>query len=123
MLSASIAPIVAITANSFFIYCGVFVFMGFSYSARMVSSFNILFEFAPIDEKATYISLTNTLTAPFSGLSPILGGLLADLFGYKFIFTLSPGIGLVALSMLTFWVKEPRNIKNETKNHKGGAEK
>ena len=110
MLSASIAPIVAITANSFFIYCGVFVFMGFSYSARMISTFNILFEFAPADEKATYISLTNTITAPFSGLAPILGGLLADLFGYKFIFTLSPGIGLVALFMLAFWVKEPRNI-------------
>ena len=111
MLSASIAPIVAIMANSFFTYCIVFVFMGFSYSARMISVFNILFEFAPADEKSTYISLTNTITAPFSGLAPILGGVLADFFGYKFIFTLSPVIGLVALLMLSFWVKEPRKVK------------
>ena len=111
MLSASISPIIALIANSFFVYCGVFVFLGFSYGARAVSGFNILFEFAPDDDKATYVSLTNTLTAPFSGLSPILGGLLADLFGYEFIFALSPGIGLVALFMLAFWVKEPRNLK------------
>jgi MFS family permease len=111
MLSASIAPIVAIMANSFFAYCSVFIFIGFSYGARAVSGFNILFEFAPADERATYISLTNTITAPFSGLAPILGGLLADLFGYEFIFTLSPVIGLGALFMLAFWVKEPRKTK------------
>ncbi len=107
-LTAGIAPIIAVSAKSIFVYYGVFMFLGFSFSARMVSFFNILMEFAPLEEKATYISLANTIVAPFSGFAPILGGLLADNYGYKFLFIISSCIGILALFMLIFWVKEPR---------------
>jgi len=111
-LAGIIAAIIAVLSNSVFTYYGAFIFLGYSFSARMVSFFNILLEFAPDEQRGTYISLTNTILAPFTGIAPILGGYIAETYGYKFLFMLSVCIGMVGLFMLLFWVVEPRKRRN-----------
>ena len=122
-LLGSIAAIIAILANSAFTYYGAFIFLGFSYSARMVSFYNILLEFAPDEQRGTYISLTNTILAPFTSISPILGGYIADTKGYKSLFILAVCIGIVALFMLLFWVAEPRKHQKLPTDSSGDGNK
>jgi len=110
-LAGGIAAVIAVLSNSVFVYYGAFIFLGCCFSARMISFFNIILEFSPDEQRGTYISLTNTILAPFTGIAPILGGYIAGAYGYKSLFILSVCIGIVALFMLLFWVAEPRKHK------------
>ena len=120
-LSGSIAAIIAILSNSVFACYGAFIFLGFAFSARTISFFNILLEFAPDEQRGTYISLTNTILAPFTGLTPILGGYIADTQGYKFLFILSACIGIITLFVFLFWVAEPRKYKQLYMDSRGNG--
>lgn len=68
----------------------------------------ILLEFGTEKQRPTYVGLGNTLVAPFALLSPILGGWLADNAGYPVTFLVSAVLGVVAVIVLHFLVKDPR---------------
>ena len=74
-----------------------------------ISRLPILAELCSEAERPTYVALTNTLTAPFA-LSGLLGGWLADRYGYDAVFVVAAGAALAAAVWLLAFVREPRRL-------------
>jgi len=79
----------------------------------MIAGSNIVLEFCRPEDRPTYIGLAGTIRAPFMGLAPILGGILADRFGYPFVFMVTAGVVLVGLITLIVAVRDPRGQRSE----------
>jgi MFS family permease len=67
-------------------------------------------EFGAESERPAYIGLANTLIAPATIVAPILGGWLADAFGYSATFQASMVGSLIALAVLLLFVRDPRHV-------------
>jgi len=65
-------------------------------------------EFGEVHEKPLYIGLANTLVAPVSLLAPVIGGTLAQYFGFHSTFLLSALAGLLTAVVLQFGLSDPR---------------
>lgn len=87
-----------------------FVFLGSYLAADHTSSLNIILEFSAPQDRPTYIGLTNTVLAPILIGAPILGGWLAGALGYSAMFSVALVVGVVALILMVFWVREPRRM-------------
>ena len=87
-----------------------FVFLGSYLAADHTSSLNIILEFSAPQDRPTYIGLTNTILAPILIGAPILGGWLAGALGYSAMFSVALVVGVVALILMVFWVREPRRM-------------
>ncbi len=72
----------------------VFVAVGAIGSVTSVSGFNILLEFAPADQRPTYLAIGVLVQAPMTFAAPIIGGFIADLG--RLSFDVLGGDGLVA---------------------------
>ena len=102
--------ILVIFSHSLPLFYLVFFLTGCSFSAGMISGQNIVLEFSTPEMRPTYIALTNTLRAPFIGLSPLIGGIIADKISFPFVFALTTLILLLGALFLKFLVKEPRHL-------------
>lgn len=73
----------------------------------VISRLPMIAELCGETERPTYIALTNTLTAPFA-LSGLLGGWLANAYGYEAVFAGAAAVSLAAALWLVLLVREPR---------------
>jgi len=64
-------------------------------------------QFSSESERPFYIGLSNSLTAPSAILAPILGGWLADVFGFQATFFVSTVSGLLMAAILFFVMEDP----------------
>jgi MFS family permease len=104
----AVAALSAFVASSQFFLVITFILLGAYLAAGQVSGLNIILEFCKEEDRPTFIGLTNTLLAPLFALAPILGGLIAQRFGFQTLFVcalIAAGLGGL---LLAFWVKEPR---------------
>jgi MFS family permease len=62
-------------------------------------------EFGTLEEKPTYVGLSNTLVAPATIVAPLLGGFLADQFGYPVTFYVSIFFSLVTIPLLIYMAR------------------
>ena len=85
-----------------------FALSGATYSAFMISGLQIILEFAPPERRPTYIGINNVIISPFLALSPILGGYIADRYGYLLVFTVSLIANAIGLAILYKSVEDPR---------------
>ncbi|MFW6260884.1 MAG: MFS transporter [Spirochaetota bacterium] len=76
----------------------MFVAYGAARSARTVSAFNLTAEFAGANEVSLYIAIAAVITAPLS-LASILLGVLADAYGYEWVFVVAALLAVGALSL------------------------
>ncbi len=105
-LLATAAVLLAPSAPAFFV---AFAFLGAALAADSVSSLNIAMEFGSVENRPTYIGLTNTLLAPTRTLAPIIGGALATVAGYPPMFGLAMVLAGAGGLLLATWVREPRS--------------
>jgi MFS family permease len=63
--------------------------------------------FGSESERPIYIGLSNTLTAPATIISPLLGGLLAETAGFPATFLASAACGLATVLVLFLFVRDP----------------
>jgi MFS family permease len=89
----------------------VFFLTGVSAAGFMLSGIMIVFEFCEPEIRPTYIGINNTYNGIVAIIMPLLGGWLARTFGYQTMFTITFIICLGGLSLLHFWVSEPRKIR------------
>ena len=86
----------------------VFGLLGINMASYLMSGMSITFEFSEPEVRPTYIGLASTIVGLFSGLSPILGGWLAGVVGYVWLFAICLIILLASWAMLHWWVVDPR---------------
>jgi MFS family permease len=88
-------------------YLAVFCLIGVNSGALLGSGILIALEFAPTRRRPTYIGLTNTTVGIVNIVAPLLGTWLASV-SYSSAFAASAAAGLFALTLMHWWVREPR---------------
>jgi len=106
-VAALVASVLAVVAQSLWLYMLVFGAIALTQSAIQVSRMSIIAELCGEQDRSTHVSLANLVTSPFI-LVGLLGGWLADSFGYEVVFSISAVSAFTATMIWTFWVKEPR---------------
>ena len=91
-------------------FYGVFALRGASLAGLFLSMMFVM-EFCLPEVRPTYIGLSNTVGGAVAGLSPLLGGALASVFGYPTLFASTLLVALAALAMLRWLVRDPRHIQ------------
>lgn len=107
-LTMAVAALSVLLAPSAAWLAVTFALVGLSTAAALVSSLNIILEFCAPEDRPTYIGLTNTLMAPATALTPLIGGALATAIGYGPMFGLAIVLAGLGGALLGFWVREPR---------------
>lgn len=90
-------------------YLLLFAIIGFFIAGRTIGKTNYVLDIAPSRDRPIYISLTGTLLFPVS-LFPLIGGLIVQYISYNMLFIIT-GIPILLGFILSFNLKEPRNIK------------
>jgi len=111
--AASVAAgVVALTAASPGVFGLAFVLAGVQTASVTISGLNVLLEFAPTTQaQPTYVGLGHTSLAPVAFVTPLIGGLLADIAGFHAVFACA-GLGAVAaMLLLGLRVRDPRHAR------------
>ncbi len=80
---------------------------GIFWAAYNLASFNLLLELAPAEARAEAVALFQLVIAGSATLAPIVGGQMADAFGYKPMFILSAALRFVGAITFVWWVARP----------------
>jgi MFS family permease len=63
-------------------------------------------EFGTEEEKPTYVGLSNTLIAPSTILSPLIGGWLADISSFSVTFLTAAVFSIICVIIMQIFVKD-----------------
>ena len=88
-------------------YYAAFVLFGISSGAIFVSGILVVLEFCAPERRPTYVGIANTGVGLVGMVSPLLGAWLASV-DYGWLFALSAAISFIALLLMRWWVREPR---------------
>lgn len=113
MISVAFSSLLAWAAPSLHWFYLVFIISAVANVAYWTIGMVLVVEFGTEAERPIYIGMSNTLVAPFTILAPILGGWIADVFGYQTTFLLSALGGIIVTLMMIFLVQNPRDISSE----------
>lgn len=103
-----VSLVLAIVAPSPGWYYAVFFLRGAVSAGNMISGFAIVYEFTDAENRPTYIGLASTIPGVAGSLAPLLGGWLAGISGYLWMFVLSALCVLAGWGLLLSGVREPR---------------
>jgi len=104
LASAALLPFCALIADApgemlgpWPLYAG-FLLSGLAASSNLFAAYmNWTVDYAHADQRPIYVGLSNTVSALVSLVTPFLGGILAEQFGYRLLFAVSLLMALVAL--------------------------
>ena len=85
--------------------------LGAAQSGYMMSAQTMILEFGARDDLPMRIAVSATAESITATLGPLIGGKVADLFGYDVVFGASIGFLAAALLLLIVAVKEPRTAR------------
>jgi MFS family permease len=80
---------------------------GILWTGHSLASFNLLLDMAPEQARAEATALFQLVIAGSAVVAPLVGGHLADGFGYKPIFVLSSALRIVGAAAFVLWVARP----------------
>ena len=109
-LLAALSLLLVFLAPSPVWFYAAFALRGAS-AAGLFLSMMFVMEFCMPNVRPTYIGLSSTVSGMAAGLAPLLGGILASVFGYPTLFATTLVIALAAFAMLRWFVRDPRHIK------------
>lgn len=104
---AVISAVLALTVTNPNLFALVFILNGIANTSYWTIGITVSLEFGDEVTRPTYVGMSNTLIAPSTILAPLLGGVLADIFGYPVTFIVSALFGIIAVIMLGLLVKDP----------------
>jgi MFS family permease len=114
LLAATLSGLLAWIAPGPLWFYPVFILAGIANVAVWTIGLAMILDFGTPAERPAYIGLANTLIAPVTILVPILGGLLAEIFGYPAAFIASAIAGLATTFVLQSLLHDPpRSIAAE----------
>jgi hypothetical protein len=97
--------------HSLALYVVAYGLIQIAVNTEIVSRTAILLEFGGPERAASYVSVKNTITAPFSLAAPLLGASLARQFGYDAVFLVTFAVFGLAVFYITYHVHEPRQLR------------
>lgn len=97
----------ALMAHDIIMITLVFFLFGLSISAIQLAQLTFVVDFGTPERRPTYIGLSFLLLMPFAAGSPLLGGIIADHWGYAPVFVLSTIFGVAATLAFWLWVRDP----------------
>ncbi len=104
-----LAPAIALLWPTYEGFLLVFALMGIGMSGDFTAAANLTIELCPDEDKTTYSSLANTITAVPMAAAPVLGGVMLSATGsYPLLYLVSiigQALGVLALAA---FVREPR---------------
>ena len=100
---------IAVLAPSPAWFYPVFFLRGAVFAGTFISGISIVMEFTGSENRPTYIGLANTFPGMAGAIAPLIGGVLASIVSYPWMFALSAVIGIASWAVLHFSVKEPRD--------------
>jgi MFS family permease len=107
-VGASASALAGLWAQGFWAYAAIFLLLGLNISAVTLAGFTVITDFGPKSRRPTYVALASVSYAPFAIGAPLIGGVLADHFGYPPVFIISAVTGVLAMLAFQFWVPSPR---------------
>jgi len=114
---STLALVLAILAPSPGWFFPIFFLRGAVNAGTFISSISIVFEFTEAENRPTYIGLANTIPGIAAAVAPLIGGWLAGVLNYRWMFILSAAIGAASWVVLRFTVREPRKLKVTAKSY------
>jgi MFS family permease len=103
----ALSALVAWLAPSLAWFYLVFILVGVVNSSQWTSILAMTSQFGDERTRPLYVGLSNTLIAPATLIAPLIGGVIADSFGFGATFFVSIIGGLVAATVLAFCVYSP----------------
>jgi MFS family permease len=103
----------ALSAPSVTWFYGAFILAGIAGSSQWTSILAFSSEFGTEQNRPYYVGMINTLVAPATLLSPIVGGVLADSFGFSVTFAVAIVAGITTAGVLLVWVQNPQPLKRK----------
>jgi MFS family permease len=107
-LAAVLSSILAWMAPTLGWLYPVFILSGLAGTAYWTSGMSFTVEFGTEETRPTYIGLSNTLVAPFSIIAPLIGGIIAQTYGFQTTFMVCAAAGVVVSVLLFLFVRDPR---------------
>lgn len=95
-------------------YAVVFALAGLGTSAIQLAGNTVAMEFAPAEQRPTYVGLALTWGAPFAFGAPLLGGLIADRAGYPPVFLLTTALAFGAALVVILGFATPSQHPSES---------
>jgi len=89
-------------------YVGVFLLMGLGTSAQQLTALTFIVDFAPPDQRPTFIGLASSLQAPFAFGAPLLAAWFADWQGFPALFAVTAALGFAGALLVLRQVRDPR---------------
>ncbi|TAK26009.1 MAG: MFS transporter [Chloroflexota bacterium] len=109
-VASGLAAIVALIATDVTLMYGAIALSGVNLASTDVSALAVGLELGPESERPTYIAINNSWVAPFALISPLIGGALADSFGYHSLFLVAAVISAIAVVAFLVFVEDPRHV-------------
>jgi MFS family permease len=106
-IAAVISAMLALFIQNPMLFSLVFVLFGIAATCFWTIGLAISLEFGNEQDRPTYVGMSNTLISPSAIIAPLLGGFLADTYGYPVTFITSAIFGLIAVITLALLVKDP----------------
>jgi MFS family permease len=106
-IAAVISAILALMIHDPILFSLVFILNGIANTGFWTIGLAISLEFGEEKDRPTYVGMSNSLISPSTILAPLLGGFLADAFGYPVTFVVSAVFGILAVITLSVLVKDP----------------
>ena len=103
------ATVLLIMAHTLPAVIVAFFCIGAAQSGQQMSSSTMVLEFGNREDIAMRLALSQTAQGSMRALGPLIGGFVAAGLGYNFLFSVSMGFMVAALTVLILAVKEPRN--------------
>tara|TARA_Y100001968_G_C19373621_1_gene726400 strand:- start:112 stop:1374 length:1263 start_codon:yes stop_codon:yes gene_type:complete len=111
-----LAVVLALNAKNMFWVYSIFILIGAGQGSFMPSAMNLIYDFAGDRDKKTYMALIDSFLAPFA-LAFILGiGFLINRGAFVLSFYILGTSLFIAIVILQFFVKEPKENVNQTKS-------
>jgi MFS family permease len=107
-LSAALLAWIAPALEWFFL---VFILTGITGVALWTTSIAMTLEFGTENDRPVYVGLANTLIAPATIAAPIIGGAVADTFGFGMTFLFSSVCAAIATAILHFYMHDVHSTR------------
>jgi MFS family permease len=105
--AALLSSLLAWFATSISWFFPIFILSGFANVSIWTNGLTMATTFGGEHERPFYVGLAQTLTAPATIIAPLLGGWIADAFGFVPTFSISTILSIVMMAILWFIVKDP----------------